>query len=422
MAAAPNASPPEGADRSEPIARGELRCALCHAGIDQVHCSTLLHEECRQHVAECPTLGCGWRTGGMAVEVPAPISLKPGRRGWGWLAVMAVVLVVGALLVAGGRGLTVTVGRAPPSAAMEQLCEEIGSGSKGIESVPRLLEILRTEPLTGWWMSRGVVVSKFGPALVPVLREAWPRETNARVREWMMMVFDDLGPAASAALPEIVESLGHPDQTGVRSGAIGALLSVSAEGAALPPECVPKLVDVMESGDWWNDSSAIFALRRLAPNDDRIKTAIVNKWVRDLQRPGPSGNDPRMAASFDIANNAEGLDTRRTIPGLLAALKDPDHNLRLQAARAIEAADPQNRDALMAIVASHVEILRQGGGEAPMFAALTLGFVVPRLGPEAKALAAPAVREGIKRGVAGAKDMRWALQQMGEPEQLDGGR
>jgi HEAT repeat protein len=187
------------------------------------------------------------------------------------------------------------------------------------------------------------ILAKFGPAgrrILPALVTNL-RADNPKVREAAVSLLHDLGAPAREAVPGLIVSLRDPSED-VRARVPGALISVGPESTAV----VPALFQAMKTGDPIVQRAAIGALEtRFDP------------WGRYLE--------PRAAED---------------LPGLIAALADPDRSVRATSAFCLWAIHEQSAPANAALTAA----LEDPDEEVRLLVAATL-IAKPPHNPKAEA-------------------------------------
>ncbi len=103
---------------------------------------------------------------------------------------------------------------------------------------------------------------------------------------------------------------------------------------------------------------------------------------------------------------ADGIDTRSAVPALVDALRDPSYQTRLQATVALMHAAPHDRSFQRENLAAHLEILRYGVEEEPMFAAYQIRCILLGLDRADRQAAVEALDHALRRGVRGAGGVR----------------
>jgi HEAT repeat protein len=182
-----------------------------------------------------------------------------------------------------------------------------------VEAIPDLVELLRN----GDKNVRGGVASALGaigdPTVVGPLTEAL-QDQDKDVRAAAARALDTL--ADPTAVPALIAMLGDGDGNvrGAAMAALGGVGNAQALAAILP------LVD----GDQKDLASVAEALARTG------NPAVTDALVRLLDKADRKENGPFWAAA-----GLAGLGDLRTVPPLLATLKDPDENTQTVAAFAL---------------------------------------------------------------------------------------
>ena len=117
----------------------------------------------------------------------------------------------------------------------------------GARAIPDLLDAMRRGGNSGRdsWMrdNAAFVLSRTGPAASPAVPELIEllNAEDWNVRFWSALILGGIGPAANEAVPYLLEALN--DTTLVRGGAALSLGSIGSD----PGHVIPRLVDVMET-------------------------------------------------------------------------------------------------------------------------------------------------------------------------------
>lgn len=112
----------------------------------------------------------------------------------------------------------------PSSPEMSALLREVAEGAD-VEVVSRVVAQVGAEPRHGHMVAAMVIAERRSPDTIPVLREAWRRESAWDVRRWILRVFHSAGRRSFEALPEILEGVADPE---LRNQALNTLAWIDA--------------------------------------------------------------------------------------------------------------------------------------------------------------------------------------------------
>lgn len=206
-------------------------------------------------------------------------------------------------------------------------------GPRAAPAVPAIIERMK---LGDTDTARIGVLASIGPAAVPALRDlladrsvcAWGRGDAARELGLM-------GPAARAAIPELVAALSDPEWL-VRSSAAMALPAVWPD----PDEVLPLLLPLFDDPEASTRRSAALATATFGPRALRAVPSL----ARAVSKP-----DPWVADDAAVALKAIGQAASPAVPGLTTMLSSASKQARARAARALGAIGPPARPAVPAL-------------------------------------------------------------------------
>lgn len=204
--------------RLQPVLDCALRCAWCHTSLEDEApvacpvCRTLTHAECSTEARGCLTLGCA------GPRRTPRIRVLPRRGSWLVIASVALAgaLVVGgvmtALVIAQDQFMDVTSAvRIQISPEMSALVREANREGADADLVGRVVAQVGAEPRHHHTIVASVIAEQQSRDTIPALRRAWQNELAWDVRRWILRVFQDAGPRAFEALPEILEAVADPE-------------------------------------------------------------------------------------------------------------------------------------------------------------------------------------------------------------------
>lgn len=171
------------------------------------------------------------------------------------------------------------------------------------------------------------------------------------VREFAAGRLGTMGTAAKEAIPVLVQTARTDDDYGVRLSATCAL-------AAIGPEAVSSLTDLLTAADVQDRWPAAFALSKLGPSARDAVPALVCVL---------SDPDYRVRSQAAKTLGGVGPEARRAVAVLSEALNDPEWPVRFDAAEALGKIGPDAKQAasgLRKALSDDNEFVRQAADEA----------------------------------------------------------
>jgi len=241
---------------------------------------------------------------------------------------------------------------------------------QGPEVVPVLREALAHKEASYWAM---LVLSEIGadaadatPELVSLLSHE-----NAEYRAQAVMTLGDIGPAAKAAVPAIVNSLETDEWSAVRYASAYSLGRIGDKSAD------PAIRAAGRGADFFQSVTCGWALAKLNPDNEQIQQAAIKLFVIGLGKDDPNIRRASARALFELKASGEDV-----APKLIAALDDADPEVVGNVLNTIVSFEPTIVDQLLDGLKD--EDLR-----------LYVVRVVYRFGPDAKN-AVPALIEALE--------------------------
>jgi HEAT repeat protein len=179
------------------------------------------------------------------------------------------------------------------------------------------------EALMGW-------VGNLGAPAVGFLRDAMEEDDDAQVRQAALTALRGMGPPAAAALRQALRDR----DAAVRARSVRALYILAFNDPDAAPDLIAALADPSTDVRFW----AVRALCRAAPQDPAAVAAVARALRADADR----GVRHEAAASMRFLWGT-GSDARTIVPALVDALRDPDADVRLEAAESCERIGPMLR-------------------------------------------------------------------------------
>lgn len=277
------------------------------------------------------------------------------RRRWLWVAIAAMVLLVGAAVVfdpaarvqgwVGGEPFfqdrSATAWRRdlrrPNEIEVTAATEALAAGGAG--AVPVCTWLLRHAPepqvrsrAINALQKMGKSATPAAPDLVAALSDGDPLVRSAAAR-----VIGDLAPEVIGAVPVLVGLF--PDREAMR--AVGEF-----KGAGAP--AVPKLVELLNHADPAVRRQAVRALGRIGQPAHEALPALIVRATEDPE-PGVREFAAAVLGEFEsmMASTAEPHPAAgKILPTLVKALKDPDGKVRLESVQALGRMEHRARSAL----------------------------------------------------------------------------
>jgi HEAT repeat protein len=197
-------------------------------------------------------------------------------------------------------------------------------GKTGSMSTPLLRRALQDENHMVRWAARDALL-ELGPRAVPPLVRALT-DKDARVRAQAAQALSALGPTARDALPSLIAAFNDPDDD-VRVKAMTALRFIGEQ----PVEAFPTLLSI--SHDSSNGHVRAVAVQTLGAFGNLDINLLTPAFLQSLK-------DPDAEVRTEAAEAFSKLARRRmlpdeAIPALREALKDPSKEVRDEAAEAL---------------------------------------------------------------------------------------
>ncbi len=297
----------------------------------------------------------------------------------------------------------------------------------GEPAVPALLAVLEEEG--SGCASAAHALYQIDPAwqqiAVAALMQAL-QDDRETVRGDAAHVLGEMGEAAKAAAPALMEALQNEQETAAVRGQAARALAAIGE---IHPQSGPALLQVLRSEDW----TARRAASQLLTQRQEVAQSILPDLIRLLaDRREPSEVRVDAAQVLGALSGA----APQSVPPLIAALKDPDWWVRVYAARALAALGPAASEAVSALIAalqdSELNVRRNAAyalaqiGQAAQEAIPALiealdRAVIGGIAAEALAKIGPATLPALRLALAeasedGRRKAAYALQKLDTPE------
>lgn len=276
----------------------------------------------------------------------------------------------------------------------------------GERAVKPMLKALEDER-TAYWAC--LVLTDVGPPAkdaVPKLTELLADKEHEEIRLAAANALRAIGPAAKAAVPALITALGD-EQQDVRSTAALALGFIGPDAA----DAADELQQATQSDNELTKVAALWALEKVQPNEERLKTTTAQSLVglltskdRDVRlaaanalldlKPGPEVTAPLVAKvleNADAETTADILDAaaslgKAVVPRMVLGLDF--EAIRLPVIRVLGRIGPDAAEAVPAL-------LKYANDENPKIRAEVL-FTLGWIGPAAK--------DGVDAAIAGLTD------------------
>jgi HEAT repeat protein len=204
---------------------------------------------------------------------------------------------------------------------------EMGPAAK--YAVPRLIELLNSDPSMGVRGESANALSKIGPdaeAAVPSLIAFLNNKDGGYERTYAASALGWIGRYPEQAVPALINAIQHDEEPVVRQL---AARSIGEFGANARP-AIPVLIEAIKDGDKDMREAAAYGLRTIpaTASDVPALTALM----------GDDINSAREAAAKSIGG--AGSEAIGAIPTLQKLLKDQDDSVREAATASLRAIDP----------------------------------------------------------------------------------